>query len=160
MHLASLQNDPETTASISRPVSPLDPSLDEEDWRRAQAALSLAVDPQGSGQLVNWDNPASKRKGTFSASGNLVLVENTICRPFTATITQGGIVPRETRHQGQACRIGPGDWALRQVQPLSGETTASTRPAAAATVAAERNQAFPAPSTSILDESNGGLRRD
>jgi surface antigen len=162
MHLASLQDDPESTASITRPVSPLDPSLDEEDWRRAQAALSLAVDPQGSGQPVNWDNPASKRKGTFAASGNLVLVDNTICRPFTATIQQAGLNAREIRHQGQACRIGPGEWALRQVQPAMAETTASSRPgapAAAAAAAAERNQPFPAPSTSMLDESGSTVRR-
>lgn len=162
MHLASLQDDSDSTASITRPISPLDPSLDEEDWRRAQAALSLAVDPQGSGQPVNWDNPASKRKGTFAASGNLVLVDNTICRPFTATIQHAGIASREIRHQGQACRIGPGEWALRQVQPAGAETTASTRigaPAAAAAAAAERNQPFPAPSTSMLDEAGSTLRR-
>ncbi len=158
MHLASMQDDPETTASITRSASPLDPSLDEEDWRRAQAALSLAVDPQGSGQPVNWDNPASRRKGSFAASGNLVLVDNTICRPFTATILPAGPNVREIRHQGQACRIGPGEWALRQIQPASADVTASTRPAAAA-AAADRNQPFPAPSTSLLDEASGTLRR-
>lgn len=122
MTIASLQIDEETTASVPRSASPLDPSLDEEDWRRAQAALSLAVDPQGAGLPVNWDNPSTKRKGSFAASGNMVLVDNTICRPFTATLVQAGTTVRETRHAGQACRTGPGEWAMKSTQALS-ETT-------------------------------------
>lgn len=158
MHIASLQNDPETTATISRPASPLDPSLDEEDWRRAQAALSLAVDPQGSGQPVNWDNPATKRKGTFAPSGNLALVDNTICRPFTATIVHGGTAPREVKHQGQACRVGPGEWALRQMQAVPAEMTASARGSTAP--GTDRLQALPKATTSMLDESQATLRQD
>jgi surface antigen len=151
MHIASLQTDPEATASISRPASPLDPSLDEEDWRRAQAALSLAVDPQGSGQPVNWDNPATRRKGSFAPAGNLVLVENTICRPFMATISQAGGAAREIRHQGQACRVGPGEWAMRQIQPGPTEVTATTRGLSGVT--ADRNQPLPQPTSTMLETS-------
>lgn len=158
MHIASLQTDPETTASISRPASPLDPSLDEEDWRRAQAALSLAVDPQGSGQPVNWDNPATRRKGTFAPAGNLVLVDNTICRPFTATISQAGGAARELRHQGQACRVGPGDWALRQMQPAPTEVTASTR--GPASLAGDRNQPLPQPTSTMLETTQSRLQNE
>lgn len=152
MHLASLQSDPETTASVPRAASPLDPSLDDEDWRRAQAALSLAVDPQGSGQPVNWDNPSSKRKGSFAAAGNMVLIDNTVCRPFTATIVQGaaGAPPREIKHSGQACRIGPGEWAMRQVQPAAPETTAKIR-TGPQNAGAELRQALPAPTSSMLE---------
>ncbi len=161
MHLASLQVDPETTASVPRVPSPLDPALDDEDWRRAQAALSLAVDPQGSGQPVNWDNPATRRKGTFMPSGHLVLVENTVCRSFSATITQSGTPARETHHIGQACRIGPGEWAMRHVQPASDLTTAKagasgkaqasdTSRAGLPSKAGLSFQAMPAPTTSIL----------
>lgn len=169
MHLASLQIDPETTASITRSPSPLDPSLDDEDWRRAQAALSLAVDPQGSGQPVNWDNPATRRKGTFAPAGNLVLVENTVCRAFTASITQSGLGPaREARHSGQACRTGPGDWAMRSVQPMladqgavgskaaKGDITAQIRPNGQALVA-DPDQPLPLPTTSALEISENQL---
>lgn len=155
MHIASLQNDPETTASIARPVSQLDPALDDEDWRRAQAALSLAVDPQGSGQPVNWDNPTTKRKGTFMPAGNLTLVDNTICRPFTATISHGGLASRESRHQGEACRVGPGEWTLRQMHP----GPAGTATLAAGTAPQRGNaQALPAPAASMLDQSQAKLR--
>ena len=150
MHLASFQSDPETTATIQRGASPLDPSLDDEDWRRAQAALSLAVDPQGSGQPVNWDNPSTKRKGSFAAAGNMVLIENTVCRPFTATVVQAAQPPREMRHAGQACRVGPGEWAMRNMQPVPAETTAKIR-ANGLLPAKELEQALPQPTTSMLE---------
>lgn len=156
MHLASLQIDPETTASVTRAASPLDPSLDEEDWRRAQAALSLAVDPQGSGQPVNWDNPATKRRGSFVPAGNMILVENTVCRPFTAVVVQaGGHQPgaaRETRHSGQACRLGPGEWAMRQInpQPLALTEATAKLPPGGRSAPAE-HQPLPAPTTGLLE---------
>lgn len=142
MHLASFQPEDESTASTGR-VSPLDPSLDEEDWRRAQAALSLAVDPQGGGQPVNWDNPATKRRGTFVAAGNMVLVESTICRPFTATIQQGA---KEIRHSGQACRVGPGEWAMRDLATASIDK-APPKP--------ELRQALPAKSRPMFEAREG-----
>lgn len=154
MHLASFQSDPETTSAVPRTPSPLDPSLDDEDWRRAQAALNLAVDPQGSGQPVNWDNPSTKRKGSFAAAGNLVLVENTVCRPFSATIVQAGPAPREVKHSGQACRVGPGEWAMRQTQPAPGDTTAKIRANALLPLKAP-DQSLPPPTTSILEASDG-----
>lgn len=118
MQLTSFNDEVETTASIpSRPsaATKLDASLDDEDWRRAQSALSLAVDPQGPGLPVNWDNPSSKRKGTFVAAGNMVIVQDTICRPFSATLVQP--TGKEGKHSGQACRTGPGEWALRLDAP-------------------------------------------
>lgn len=150
MSLTSLNFDPETTASVARNPSPLDPGLDEEDWRRAQAALSLAVDPQGGSLPVNWDNPASKRKGSFTAAGNMVLVENSICRPFTATVLAPGAA-REIRYRGEACRVGPGDWALKSAEPLV-EATASTRGAGKA-AAGNASQPLPARTSAMLDET-------
>ncbi len=112
MHLASLGDDGDNTAPI--PAMPalvprLDPSLDDEDWRRAQLALSLAIDPQGPGLPVNWDNPLSKRKGSFAAAGNMIIAQDTICRPFDATLIQPG--GKQSRHSGLACRLAPGEWA-------------------------------------------------
>jgi hypothetical protein len=112
----------ETTASVSPPhASAFAIPLDEEDWRRANAALSLAVDPQGAGLPVSWDNPASRRHGLFEPAGGLAVVGNTVCRPFRALVVQKQhekIVPREVAHEGQACRTGPGQWAMRDVKPL------------------------------------------
>lgn len=125
MKLPSFQSEPEMTASVTPATVPLSPHLDAEDWRRAQAAFSLAVDPQGSGQVVNWENPATKRKGSFIPAGNLVLAENTVCRPFRATLVeQANGKPVETHHLGRACRTGPGEWAMREVAP-EGAATAS-----------------------------------
>ena len=131
MHLTSMQLDEaETTASIGKPDTPFGGKLDDEDWRRAQSALSLAVDPQGSGQPVNWDNPTSKRRGSFVQSGNMVLVNETICRPFSAVIVEvtAGVAPRESRHLGQACRMGPGEWVMRDVKPVPTIVQAETQP--------------------------------
>lgn len=112
----------ETTASVTpAQASTFAIPLDEEDWRRANAALSLAVDPQGAGLPVNWDNPASKKHGRFEPTGGLSLVGNTVCRPFRALIIQKPnekLAAREVMHEGQACRTGPGEWAMRDVKPL------------------------------------------
>ncbi len=111
----------ETTAGIAPAhVSVFAIPLDEEDWRRANAALSLAVDPQGAGLPVNWDNPASKRHGRFEPAGSLAVVGNTVCRPFRALVVQkplDKIASREVTHEGQACRTGPGEWAMRDMKP-------------------------------------------
>lgn len=114
MNLTGFSSDEETTASVTPQVSVFPAPLDEEDWRRVNAALSLAVDPQGAGLPVNWDNPASKRRGSFEQSGALAVVGHTICRPFKAKIVDG---LKESQHIGQACRTGPGEWAMRDVKP-------------------------------------------
>ena len=36
--------------------------MDAEDWRRAKSALDTALDPQGNGASVAWDNPVRARK--------------------------------------------------------------------------------------------------
>jgi surface antigen len=142
MHLTSFADEPETTASLApRTPSRLDASLDDEDWRRAQSALSLAVDPQGPGLPVNWDNPATKRKGSFAAAGDMTLVQDTICRPFTASLVQPG--GQQSKQSGQACRIGPGEWAMRlDAVPGAARKDGQSRDGA--------TQPLPAPTTSTL----------
>jgi surface antigen len=151
MHLTSFSDEPETTASIS-PRGPvrLDPSLDDEDWRRAQSALSLAVDPQGPGLPVNWDNPATKRKGSFVASGEMKLVQDTICRPFAASLVQPG--GKESKQSGQACRVGPGEWAMRLDAATGKEGAAQPLPlsAGASPPQPATLQPLPARTTSTL----------
>lgn len=115
--LMSLHPDDDVTGSISRPagpLAPLSPRLTDEDVRRAQAALAVAVDPQGSGTPVGWDNPDTKVKGSFAAAGPLYLRDDRVCRSFVASI--GGAEP-EMWHQGQACRLSPGEWAIRELKP-------------------------------------------
>ncbi len=130
MHLPGFSSEEEVSATHSiAPAAPAFPvPLDDEDWRRVNAALALAVDPQGAGLPVNWDNPASKRRGTIEPSGSLAVVGHTVCRPFKAKVIDGSkpkLAPVETLHTGQACRTGPGEWAMRDVK--TGNATAQAR---------------------------------
>lgn len=117
MPIASLANDDEITGSVTpTPAPTLSPKLDAEDLRRATAALALAVDPQGNGAPVSWDNPVSGRKGSFAAAGPLYILEDRVCRSFIATMAGGGA---DAQMQGSACRLGPNEWMLREIKPWS-----------------------------------------
>jgi surface antigen len=118
----ALQADTEITGSITpRPpvsnkaeTSPFSPSLDQEDMRRQRAALATALDPQGNGGVVRWDNPESGSKGSFAPIGNAFLVQHDICRVFVTAVIERG---REDWFQGTACRVMQGDWRMRDVKP-------------------------------------------
>lgn len=115
MPIASLASDNEVTGSISRAEPQLSSKLSPEDWRRAQAALGLAVDPQGNGAPVSWDNPESGLKGSFVAAGPLYLLENRVCRSFVATLSTQS---PPAQLQGSTCRLGPNEWQLHEVKPI------------------------------------------
>ena len=95
-------------------ASPLSSALDSEDWRRAQSALSVALDPQGNGAAVNWDNPKSGMKGSFIPAGDAVPAGEKICRPFSAEL--GGSTPSE-HLLGVGCRDKAGEWTIDDVKP-------------------------------------------
>ncbi len=110
-------NEPKTTGSIaSKSDVTLSSELDQEDWRRARAALAVALDPQGPGTQVSWDNPATSRKGTFTPLGAPYVKDDQICRSFSAHL--GG--PSSSMVQGTACRPSGGEWALKEVKPVKG----------------------------------------
>jgi hypothetical protein len=106
----------DVTGSIPSPPSPLSPALDAEDWRRARSALAVALDPQGNGAPVSWDNPASGAKGVFKPTGNAYVQDGRVCRSFDADI--GGKVPAR-QVQGLGCRDKEGDWSVGQVKVRS-----------------------------------------
>ncbi len=109
--------EPQATGSIAaKAPAPLSPDLDEEDWRRAKAALAVALDPQGPGTQVSWDNPASGRKGTFTPKSAPFVQNDLICRSFSALIT-GASAPSL---EGTACRPSGGEWAVKDVKPVKG----------------------------------------
>lgn len=87
--------------------------LDAEDSRRAMAALGTALDPQGSGQNVNWDNPASGAHGAFRPMGAPYPLDGRICRGFVAEIEAGGVLERV---EGAACRDKSAEWSLTRVK--------------------------------------------
>lgn len=112
--LPSLLSDGDVTGSIRQPVSPLSSALDPEDWRRAQSALSVALDPQGNGASVNWDNPQSGVKGSFIPAADAFPSDEKICRAFFAEL--GGSAPDQYL-RGLGCRDKSGDWTITDVKP-------------------------------------------
>jgi surface antigen len=103
----------DVTGAIPKPAPKLSHALDQEDDRRAIAAMSTALDPQGSGASVNWDNPQTGAKGSFTPVGQPYPLEGKICRAF-----QADIAVNETQEslQGAACREKTAEWALTEVK--------------------------------------------
>jgi surface antigen len=105
-----------TGAIVPTAASPLSSDLNEEDWRRAKAALGVALDPQGPGTQVSWDNPETAIKGTFTPTGAPFVKNDEICRPFTAHLSGASAASL----QGMACRPSGGEWTIRDVKPFKG----------------------------------------
>lgn len=106
----------DVTGSVT-PANPISAALDVEDWRRARGALGLALDPQGNGEPVGWDNPRSGARGSFTPVGPAKAVDDRICRSFLASV--GGSLPARSL-QGSACRSKDGEWSIGEVAPWSG----------------------------------------
>jgi surface antigen len=108
--------EPTETASIApKIISPLSSELGAEDWRRAKAAMATALDPQGNGSQVSWDNPESTMKGSFTPVGQPFVKNDEICRAFLAHVT--GQMSNASL-QGTACRPSGGEWAIKDVRPF------------------------------------------
>lgn len=107
-----LPEDPVTTGSIG-PVSPLAHELDFEDWRRARAAMAVALDPQGNGGRAAWDNPETKHAGAFSPSTRPFVQDDRVCRGFMAELDLGAGEFREI--SGAACRHSEGMWRIDRI---------------------------------------------
>lgn len=109
--------EPRATGAIAaKATTALSADLDEEDWRRARAALAVALDPQGPGTQVSWDNPATTMRGTFTPAGAPFVKNDEICRAFSASLSG----PSSAALQGTACRPSGGDWAIKDVKPVRG----------------------------------------
>ncbi|MBQ0823202.1 hypothetical protein KBI52_23720 [Microvirga sp. HBU67558] len=106
-----------TGALAAKAVTPLSADLDEEDWRRAKAALAVALDPQGPGTLVSWDNPATGMKGNFTPMGAPFVKNDEICRTFSAHLSG----PSSASLNGTACRPSGGEWAIKDVKPIKAQ---------------------------------------
>ncbi len=104
----------DATGSIAKPAPKLSRRLDSEDLRRAMAALRTALDPQGSGASVHWDNPQSGAKGSFTPSGPPYPLDAKVCRAFVAEISAQ---EEAEKLQGAACREKSADWTLTEVKP-------------------------------------------
>lgn len=108
--------DAEATGSTgARTVSPLHPDLGPEDWRRARAALGVALDPQGNGAGVTWDNPDTAMRGSFTSVGQPFVRDDEVCRAFLATLHGQDMT---ASLQGTACRPSGEEWAIKEVRPF------------------------------------------
>jgi surface antigen len=121
---APLGVDASPTGSISAPPQKetakpsLPASLDEEDRRRALGALAIALDPQGNGASVNWDNPVSKAHGKVTPMGYAYPANDLICREFAAQFdTKAGAQAA----RGSACRDKSAQWSIAALQPAKAE---------------------------------------
>ncbi|MDO9443369.1 MAG: RT0821/Lpp0805 family surface protein [Beijerinckiaceae bacterium] len=111
--LPSFISSDDVTGSIHKSPSPLSKKLDAEDWRRAHAALGVALDPQGNGASVSWSNPLSGMKGSFVPISDAYPRDDRICRVFMAEIGAQG----SDQVQGTGCRDRSGEWAVSDVKP-------------------------------------------
>ena len=105
----------DVTGAIPKTQPKLSRALDLEDQRRAIAAMSTALDPQGSGASVNWDNPQTGAKGSFTPIGQPYPLQGMICRAFHADIA---VNETQESVQGAACREKTAEWGLTEVRPL------------------------------------------
>jgi surface antigen len=95
--------------AASKPALPA--ALDEEDRRRALGALAIALDPQGNGATVRWDNPVSKAHGLVTPVGYAYPQNGLICRKFSARFDTAAGPESQT---GAACRDKNADWTLTE----------------------------------------------
>ena len=118
--IPSLVTEPpeEVTGSVAPRLEPkiLSSELGQEDWRRAKAALVVALDPQGNGQPVKWDNPDTKLRGEITPTSKPFVEDDHVCRRFTATTVSrtGDVSVRD----GSACKLSGDEWELRKLAPL------------------------------------------
>lgn len=103
----------DVTGSIAKPAPKLSRRLDAEDLRRAMAALGTALDPQGSGASVHWDNPQTGAKGSFTPAGQPYPLDAKVCRAFVAEIA---VEETLEKLQGRACREKSADWTLAEIK--------------------------------------------
>jgi surface antigen len=104
----------DVTGSIRKPAPEFARGLEPEDTRRARAALATALDPQGSGERVDWDNPQTGARGVFTPVGQAYPSDGRVCRAFLAEIVTSH---NEERLQGTACRDKSAEWTPLDVKP-------------------------------------------
>lgn len=106
--------EPVVTGSIAKRPASFGPDLGDEDWRRANAALGVALDPQGNGRPVKWDNPETGLRGSVNPTGLPYVADDLICRDFLASV----IGPENSRFvRGTGCKPSGGAWELRKLRP-------------------------------------------
>lgn len=97
----------DVTGSLSK--VPFGSLLDEEDRRREKAALATALDPQGNGAQVRWENADSGNTGSLTAVGPAYAAGPKVCRDFSGTLKTADTVKSV---RSTACAVAAGDWVV------------------------------------------------
>ncbi len=111
--MTSLLADDDVTGAIPASAASPVPALSAQDWGFASKALAGALDPQGSGAAVLWENIASGVRGSMTPVGLVYEADGRTCRAFLAEI--GGRAPVQ-RLQGRGCREGREDWLVSDLK--------------------------------------------
>lgn len=111
--MSSLMPGDDVTGSNS-PV-PFGRMLDEEDRRRETAALATALDRQGDGGTVKWDNQKSGDRGAITATGTVYNADSKVCRAFVSELKKDDV---SRKLQGTACTIAAGEWKVISTKPI------------------------------------------
>lgn len=114
----AVPGEPASTGSIARAPTSFGRDLGEEDWRRAHAALGVALDPQGNGRPVKWDNPETGLRGSVNPTGLPYVSREEVCRDFLASV----VTPEGGRFlRGTGCKPSGAPWELRRLKAARGD---------------------------------------
>ncbi len=118
---AAAAPEPLVTGSIAKRPTRFGAALGDEDWRRAHGALATALDPQGNGRPVKWDNPETAMRGSVNPTGLPYVAGDEICRDFLATVVAGGQNKgegggRSRFLRGTGCKLSGGEWELKRLR--------------------------------------------
>lgn len=102
----------DVTGSITQ--VPFGQILDEEDRRRETAALATALDPQGDGATIQWENPKTRHKGSITPVGHAYAADSKVCRAFLGDLQHDG---GKRTVQGTACTATAGEWVVKDAKP-------------------------------------------
>ncbi|GEP11348.1 hypothetical protein MGN01_31930 [Methylobacterium gnaphalii] len=112
--------EPVSTGSITKAPTTFGKDLGDEDWRRAHAALAVALDPQGNGKPVKWENPDTAMRGSVNPTGLPYVDNDEICRDFLASV----IAPATSRFvRGTGCKPSGGNWELKRLKSAAKPAT-------------------------------------
>lgn len=102
---------PLTTGSIrNQPVS-FSRDLTAADWSIAEPVLFIALESD-TGKRFKWVNPETRRSGDFTATGDLSVSDDLLCRTFEARFLSKGAPPLTI--PATACRGAADGWTVTE----------------------------------------------
>lgn len=104
-------------------------------------AIGWLLETEATGSAAPWVNARSGYSGTVTITRTWDQADGAPCRSYTIAAVAGG---SPTMLKGTGCRIGPGEWTLREDAPAVMAATRLSPPAKKPAVAAAMPAANPA----------------